>query len=440
METNKLLQKLNPADSFTLAMDEEIRSDGLAGSFGCFALQLEDQPDMNKLSQRIEEFAERFPVARASLKQVGKFYYWVDRKDPPPLFHYHKYPQEYDPADFQKDTLIAVMNKCETRETLAPIEFHWVSGKTGGVFFIRWIHPFCDARGADLIFKFLCTANREQRDMLGMPETGSLVNTRLKQYKWWQKALLFFKAKRHIDRLDQMISIQPFELPQDNLQLDYQVQRLSPEQTIKVNEMARQTVGLGCISLYYIGCLMRALEQLNSEAKGEAYCVPYAFNLRKQRAVTPMLGNHICALFAQASRKQVQNRRGLFEHLKKQHTEVIRKQLDYAFLPLMWAGGFLSLDKYGKVMRLAHGKDHERSSFWFSDIAQVDLNNDCFFDAKISGVFHVCHVSSPPSFALLSCIHRQQLTLSYCFVKPVATSKKIDRLQHLMLTELLAES
>ncbi len=35
-----ILERLNPVDSFTLAMDEDIRRDGLAGSYGCFALDI----------------------------------------------------------------------------------------------------------------------------------------------------------------------------------------------------------------------------------------------------------------------------------------------------------------------------------------------------------------------------------------------------------------
>ena len=57
-----ILERLNPADSFTLAMDEEIRRDGLAGSYGCFALELSNIPDIAELERRITEFSQRFPV------------------------------------------------------------------------------------------------------------------------------------------------------------------------------------------------------------------------------------------------------------------------------------------------------------------------------------------------------------------------------------------
>ena len=77
MSTQKadILEALNPADSFTLAMDEEIRKDGLPGSYGCLALELSNIPDTIALQQRIDEFSQRFPVALASLQQRGRRFY-----------------------------------------------------------------------------------------------------------------------------------------------------------------------------------------------------------------------------------------------------------------------------------------------------------------------------------------------------------------------------
>jgi hypothetical protein len=60
----------------------------------------------------------------------------------------------------------------------------------------------------------------------------------------------------------------------------------------------------------------------------------------------------------------------------------------------------------------------ERSSFWFSDIGQVDLSNTSFFNTEITRIYHLCQISSPPAIAFLSCQFNQQLTLSYNFFSP----------------------
>ncbi len=442
-----ILEALNPADSFTLAMDEEIRKDGLPGSYGCVALELNQAPDVEILQQRIAEFSQRFPVALASLQQIGRRFYWCKRPVPPKLFFHHQCPSDANSVIFQQRKIDHIINHKETRKSIAPIEFHLISSSKKNTFFIRWIHPFCDARGADLIVKYLCTEDAEQRQKFGLPKTKPLVYVQLAKYPWWQKIALLIKGKRYIDKLDRLQSIQPFDCdiqskvtdkPQQRLH--FIIQKLTEKETEQIVKLARQTVGLTGTSLYYIGCLMRALDKLSSTSPGEAYCVPYAFNLRKQKAIAPVTGNHVCALFAQATKDIVQNRSQLFKHLKNQHFQVIRQQQDYAFLPLMWAGSWLSLSEYGKTLRLSYGTKKERSSFWFSDIGRMDILKDSFPGAEIKAIFHICQVSNLPGLAFLSGIYQNRLTLSYNFIEPSITAEQIEKLHRLMIAELLCES
>ncbi len=434
---NDILEALNPADYFTLAMDEEIRNDGLSGSYGCVALELSNIPDITELKQRIDELTERFPVFGASLQQRGKRFYWCQRDSAVELFYHHNCPAEQHGDDFHRTTIDQIINHKEDRKTIAPIELHLITSPSQNTFFSRWIHPVSDARGADLILKYLCCDDVALRKQFGQPPGKALVYQQLDKYRWWQKLKLLWTGKRYIDKLDQLKSIQAFSQEGDSKKLDYSIQRLSVEETAIIAKLARKHVGLTGTSLYYIGCLMRALEKLNPQAEGEAYCTPYAFNLRKQRAISPMTGNHVCALFAQAPRKIVQNREALFQHLKQQNSDVIRKQQDYAFLPLMWAGSWLSLQEYGKTLRLSYGSQQERSSFWFSDVGKLDLANNSFPGAEIKSMYHICQVTSPPGLAFLSCVFQNRLTLSYNFVSPGIKPEQIEKLHQLVLAELL---
>ena len=434
-----ILQPLNPADSFTLAMDEEIRGEGMPGSLCGFALELDQAPDINELDHRIAEFTQRFPVSLARLQQHGKRFYWCRREQPPQVVFQHICPANKDENTFHQHTIEQVMNHLEPRETIAPLEFHLISSQSKHTFFIRWIHPFCDARGADLILKYLCTDDVNKRNLFDTPKTEPLVNVQLKKFSWLKKIGLFLKAKRYIEQIDQLQSIIPVQ-QQAPKRLQYQISRLSEEQTAMISKQSRQHVGLTGTSLYYIGCLMRALDKMNPDSEGEAYCAPYAFNLRKQKSLSPMLGNHVCALFAQAPKEIVKDRRLLFKHLKQQYANVIRQQLDYAFLPLMWAGSWLSLEKYGKTLRQSYKTGTERTSFWFSDIGQPDLSGQLFPGAQITGLFHLCQMTTPPALALLSCLYQNRLTLTYNYCEPLIDKAWLETLHELMLDELLGKS
>lgn len=441
MSDNKqnIIEKLNIADSFTLAMDDEIRRDGLSGSLCGYALELDKTPDITILSQRIEEFSQQFPLATASLQQQGKHFYWCKRETTPQLFYQHHAPEDQSAQAFQKNTIDQLINHKQTRESTAPIEFHLLISPAKVTFFIRWIHPFCDARGADLILKYLCTADKQQRQLFGKPESKPLVNVQLDKYRWWQKIILLLKGKKYVASIDKLKSIQPYANEKAAQQHRHLIKRLSEAETSTIQQLARKHVGLTGTSLYYIGCLMRALEKMNPEHEGDAYCAPYAFNLRKQRAISPLTSNHVCALFAQAPREIVKDREQLFKHLKQQNMDVIRQKLDYAFLPLMWAGSWLSLQEYGKILRLS-SSGQERSSFWFSDIGKLDLAKECFPGAEVSAIFHLCQVTSPPALAFLNCIFKGQLTLSYNFVDPLMTAEQIETLHALVVSELLEQS
>lgn len=427
------LATLNIADSFTLAMDEEIRHDGLPGSLCGFALELDQIPDIEILQQRINKFSRHFPVALASLQQHGKRFYWCKRETPPQLFFQHHCTDKQSGQSFQKQTLLQLINEKKERADIAPIEFHLISDSEQTTFFIRWIHPFCDARGVDIIIKYLCT---DDTSLFEQPVDKPLVNQQLDKYPWWKKIILLLKGKRYVFSIDKLESIQPFGSKQSPERLNFNTYKLSPSQTKQVIEQAKKQVGITGMSLYYIGCLMRALDKMHPDSAGEAYCSPYAFNLRKQRVLTPVIANHVCALFAQASREIVQDRDKLFAHLKQQNKDVIRQQLDFAFLPLMWAGSWLSLKEYGKILRLS-SSGKERSSFWFSDIGKVDIPAHNFPGAEITSLIHLCQVTCSPSMAFLSCIYKDQLTLNYNFVEPLISQEDIDRLHQLVIDELL---
>ncbi len=444
MTNNKagILQSLNPADSFTLAMDEEIRKEGMPGSLCGFALELSQTPDIEALANNIEAFLEDFPTARASLQQRGKHFYWCQRTKQRQVFFQHTCPSEKNQDIFHSETIENLFNHIEAREEQAPIEFHLLTSSKKNIFLLRWMHPFCDARGAELILQYLTTDTPEQRKLYTTKTDKPLVNQQLDKYKWWQKIALFLKGKRHIESIDQYQSIIPIstqQAQQPPKKLRYAKHRLTKQQTQQINKIARKQVGLTGTSLYYLACMMRALDKINPDYPGDAYCVPYAFNLRKNKAITPVLGNHVCALFAQATRQQVQDREQLFQHLKQQNTQVIRNKLDYAFLPLMWAGSWLSLEKYGKILRLSYKTGTERSSFWFSDIGQPDLSELNFFNTKIQGLFHLCQLSTPPALALLSCQFQGRLSLTYNYIEPQISEQWLDQLHKHMLEELLTE-
>ncbi len=433
----EMMRPLNAADYFTLVMDEEIRKAGLAGSFGGIVLELSGQPEIPSLARRVKEFVRSFPESTACLRQRGRRFYWCDPRPAANIFFEHKNETRRPDDVFQRSCLESIMNRVETREQMFPLEFHLIHGDNTHLFLVRWLHPLCDAKGADLILRYLIETDATKRRALGHPAI-QLVDQYLKIWPWWKKIFYFIKAKRYIHKIDKHTSILPSGDSATPQRMSYKIVRFDSEQTAAINAQVRSHVGLVGSTLYTIGCFMRAIDKSGVAVNGDAYCVPYAFNLRRQRAISPIFGNQVSVLFTQASKTLVANRKALFKHLKQQNADAIRQKMDFAFLPTMWAGSWLSLEKYGQILRFTPS-GRERSSFWFSDIGQIDLADAQFFETKISGIFHLCQMTSPPSIALLVGQYNGQLTLSYSYLKPQINEAWLELLLNHMKKELLEE-
>ncbi len=432
-----ILQALNPADYFTLAIDESIRHEQMPGNLCALGLTLNRQPDVAKLCASIIEFLQQFPLASASLQQRGQRFYWCQRTEPQQVFYQHHCPATQSETYFFQTTLEQIINQTATRADVAPIEFHLLSSSDRHIFVLRWFHPCCDALGAELILRYLSTDDTTQRALFDQPKTAPLLTMQLGKYRWWQNLQFFFQAYRYIRQLDQYQSIQHATLTNPPKRLRVLSFTLSEAESVQIVSHSRRLTGMTGTSLYYIGCLMLALHKLEPNAPGDAYLAPYAFNLRKQKALTPLFGNHLGTLFAQAPKSILTSRESLFAYLKAQHAQVIKQRLDYAFIPVMWAASYLSLSKHAQELRNSYQTGTERSSFWFSDVGQLNYPPHSFFEADINSVFHSCQITSPPGLALLMCKYRQQLTLSYNFVEPLFNEPWIKRLHQLMRAELL---
>jgi len=188
--------------------------------------------------------------------------------------------------------------------------------------------------------------------------------------------------------------------------------------------------------LYYLGCFMRAMEQVGPPHAKAGYCVPYAFNLRRQNAPTPVFGNHVGCLFARAPREQIQDRKGLFEHLLNQHTKAVRDELDLAYLPLMWLGQWLTPARYARFLRKQHS-GNELSSLWFSDVGDLNWGSKGFLGVAVTGLTMMCWMTLPPGLALLMGQVDGRLTLSYSYLSPAVDETWLDAVIAHMDAELL---
>ena len=412
----------NPADYFTFVLDQEIRKIGLPGGYCGFALELAAQPDLERLQQRLDLLVEYFPVATARIEQQGKRYAWVLTGQRLTLEH-HQCQQDEN----TQHILLKILNHPQA----LPLTLHWIASGTSGTLLLHWNHPLLDARGAKIVLDFLSSDRPES-----FKESPCLILAKLAHWSFWKKLCLFIKAKRHNRAVNSLDSCLPTQEDQGPQTLQLKVRRFSEEESRQITGLAQSHTGLAGRTLYYLGCFMRAMEQVGPPIAKAGYTIPYAFNLRRQNAPTPVFGNHVGCLFARASRDQVKDRQGIFAHLLAQHKQVVREELDMAYLPLMWLGQYLSPDRYAKILRKQHSGG-ELSSLWFSDIGDLSWGNKDFLGTSVTGMSLMCFMTLPPGLALLAGQLDGRLTLSYSYLSPAVDEVWLDAVIAQMDVELL---
>ncbi len=416
----------NPADYFTYVLHEEIRNAGMPGGYGGFVLELKGEPDLERLQQRLDLLLEQFPHASGKIEQRGKRFVWI------PTGRRIRLERHECAEDANRvQAAVDIFNQPAPGPDGFPLRLHWIATKDGGLLLLNWMHPLLDARGAKIRLDYLCSDLPDK-----FKESPHLIGEKLAQWRWWQKARYFIKAKRHNHEAISVDSCLPTVTEEGPQYLRLRVRRYSKEESKRIAALAQQYTGLAGKALYTLGCWMRAMELAGPPAAKAGYCIPYAFNLRRQHAPTPVFGNHVSCLFARATREQTQQRQTLFTHLLTQYRQTVQEELDIAYLPLMWLGQWLSPTRYAKLLRKQRSGG-ELSSLWFSDIGELRWGEKEFLGARVSGMFHMCWMTLPPGLALLAGQLDGQVTLSYSYLHPAVNEVWLDSLIMWMDVELL---
>jgi len=425
------LQRLNPADHFTLMMDDQIRRSGLAGNFCALVLQLEGQPDVEALRERVRAFPRRFPRAVARLRRQGRQYAWDGGGDAALPFHLHELDPDSPAGERQ---LAAIVNAAAAAETAAPLELHLLQGPRHAVLALKWFHPACDAKGIELVLHHLL-----QDDTAEDGAAAAALEAVLGRSGLWSRLRQGWQAKRNIARLDRRPSILPEHGDGEPGGLVVRLERFDAGQSRRILDQARASTGLTGTALYFIGCAMRALLDAGAADGGEACLVPYAVNLRRSRALYPVFGNQVSFLFAQAGRDTLAHRDRLFEHLKAQNRDAVKAGLDRAMLALMQAGSWLPLARYGDIVRRAPD-GRERSSFWFSYTGALEPQPAEVAGCRVTDMYQVSQVTAPPSLGLLVSGFDGRLTVSLNYAANRFAPDWIDALARALRAELLADA
>ena len=418
-------------------MDHEIRKSGLGGNFCALVLELDSVPDSKEIEQKCARFSRRFPQAAARLIQTGRHYAWQHGGERSVPFYTHQHAGQAEAiSQGIPATITDILNQSSPATESAPVELHLVVCGTNSQLILKWFHPACDAKGAELILYHIFGDNAGDARPPEGDQAEAVLLRIMKKWGLWQKLKLVLKSKNNIKQLDCYSSILPPLATGSAQSVGTKVMRFNESDSAQIFKLATHYAGLSGITLYFIGCMMRALEQTGGMRSGQAYCVPYALNLRKRKSLFPVFGNQVSFLFAQAPKERLSSRTALFSHLREQNKQAVKSGLDHAMLPLMQAGSYLSLDKYAQLVRQSPSGD-ERSSFWFSYTGSMDPLTRNIGGSAITGMYQFCQLTLPPSLGLLVNHFDNRITLSFNYIDNQFDADWLTLLNKNLTAELL---
>lgn len=394
-------------------------------------MELEGVPNHAEIAECCARFVRRFPLAVARLSRQGRQYAWTPSHDDSLLFQVSKLDKDADDAACQQRRLLDIVNSGAPVSMSAPFELHLIESEGHSLLVLRWFHPATDAKGAELVLHHLFNNPQPIRQPQLAP-----VDRLLQQWGLWRKFRMARQAVLNIRALDRHTSVLPVDTQRRADRLALKLVHYNTEETAQILAHARKHTGMTGTTLYFIGCMMRAMEAVGMTQGGDAYCVPYAANMRRRKALYPVLGNQVSFLFAQAERDMVRLRKQLFAHLSGQSRSAIRRGLDHAMLPLMQAGSWLSLDKYGRIIRNSPSQ-RERSSFWFSYTGEMEPAPVAIAGCRVRGMYQISQVTTPPGLGLLVSSFQGRLVLSYNYINNLVQTDWLERLTQAMTSELL---
>lgn len=428
-------RKLNPADFHTLALDYEAKRDDLAGHYCMAVLELSGTLQTSVLQQRFQQLLDAIPWLQARLVARTFGYQWQLRDDSVPAF----FEQPLDTESSQTEGVHeSLANLLVSRDLVAPVSLHVLRGTDNSLLALRWHHPLLDALGAELLLKALVSSrpvaeSAEQEERCVAP-----VDNLLARSSWWSALRAVWGAQRSFVRLDRQVSSQLMTGTLDSHTPGCSRLQLDLEESTNALQEARRTIGMTGTALYFMGCLLRALEQTGLASPGEAFFVPYAVNLRRRGAPGPMLGNQVSFLFATAPLEVVRDRARLFSWLREQNHGSLRERLPFNFVPFMKVTSLLPLGVYSRLVRYRF-PGHERASFWFSYTGEFQIPSDDVFGCSVTGYSQLSAVTAPPGFAVLVNQFQGRLSFVINYAREAFDSEWIETLRARLRSEVLNE-
>jgi hypothetical protein len=395
--------EMGESDCFLLAIDREMQRNGQGIHLNQTVLELEGEPQVDRLQEALRMLREWYPVITFSPRRLAPGL--------APELAPSRHPASTLPLLIRDENLEAGESNQFQEELLYQTEAEFHRGGTCQLHFclvrqrdgnskllLTWRHLILDGTGAELLLAELDSIYREGRSCMG-PATGPQV--RAAKHRTWmgrfraaQPAANFFRELLRRHRFQSLGSAYP-----QARKARFLVETLSPAESEEIFRLAELRGGL-MTSHYYLACATKAHHAIWAR-RGQgpaAYLISLPVRARKPGSKGPIFQNNIGFHFFCAQAEGADAIPALCASFQEQHARFLREGLAESFWQLQSLMRPVPSRLY--IWHLKHRMWGELNSFYHSHTGEFAPGLRSFGGCPVRNGYHIPTVFSPPGTGL----------------------------------------
>jgi acyl carrier protein len=441
-ETNTDQLPLTESDYFVLALDRQMRSNGLPGNICRLVLRLDGHLALKTLREAAHNCPSVNWLAGKRIKRRLPFTVpsWFSALSNGELLIAEHQANEPGPCPVSIANSSVNHKLNPSKEACIAFDLIQYPDRTTDLV-LSWHHVLMGARGAELLL-----------DLISNPEARTaLLDNEFSQNQELQRApgsarqklfrrLVFARQSRlFIDNIHRqpLATIVPESRRKCLDGHSYRSVYFSEPESRTIEANCEQQGGSFYKSLFVLAAVIRALHAIRAVQckNGGAYVVTVPQNMRKRGVAGPIFSNHLTFLFYRIEPENLESTKTLVACLKQQMTGQLRSKFPAAFSTLMGLFRRLPLSLYAKIV--GGSPVREWPHFYFSDMGECLQDVREFLGIPITGLYHLAPVAIPPGIAVICGRYRDQLNIVLTCVTGCLTEQEMALFENTIRAELL---
>ncbi|MCF6202131.1 MAG: hypothetical protein L3J59_00465 [Methylococcaceae bacterium] len=319
------------------------------------------------------------------------------------------------------ENLLATTIRIESQSPFK-VDLIQVSGARSILVF-TWHHVLMDAHGGESFIRALgMNQSIDFAELLAEEQTKLPLGLR---------ANIAQEMKTFLHETSQLPLFSLYKKPavkQNIASLNYRVISFTEQQTLKINETARNQGASFLLSAFYLAattCSVAHIQQLRGPVEGDVL-VPIPLDRRKRGVDKPIIGNQVTFLFYRIPQKVLSDVQGCTTELISQMKTLMRTDSPKHYLIMM---DFLRhIPGFFYRLMLKSPTKGLMASFFYSDTGDSLQRYDQLFDRSVESAIHYPPTMYPPGLTFVFSRFRGSLQITLGYMEQVIGDKEVDQL------------